>query len=371
MKNIIIVGSGWRAFFYYRVIKALPEKFNFLAMLTRSEETASRLSKEHGIKVTTSKEECIKLSPDLVVVASSKSNIAETAMEWAGLGFEVLMETPAGINEEQFSALINFPFKDKIQVAEQYHRYPRFQAMKKLLDRHIIGDLIDMYFSFCHDYHGVSMIRFFMGDLKNAKIISSVSYPFKMLETGARAGITYAGDLKEYKRNITILELEKNRHVIYDFSGVQYHTEIKSSRVSLQGSLGEMLDDRFSYAREIAKGEKLDSKEVNSKEVNSKEVKYSLSSSISSGAIGKDSLYDYSPEGKHKFSYESDNLVYHYDDNRDLVSISFKGEELWTNDYLSCGFNNDEIGIADFLSGKAKYSVDQAVEDARLANEFA
>lgn len=122
-----------------------------------------------------------------------------------------------------------------------------------------------------------------------------------------------------------------------------------------------MLDDRFSYAREIAMGEKLDSKEA----------KYSLSSSISSGAIGKDSLYDYSPGGKHKFSYESDKLVYHYDDNRDLVSISFKGEELWTNDYLSCGFNNDEIGIADFLSGKAKYSVDQAVEDARLANGFA
>jgi len=395
-KNILIVGSGWRAFFYYRVIKALPEKFNLVAMLTRTKEKAERLSKEYGINVTTNKEACIEAKPELVVVATSKTNIVDTAMEWADLGFQVLMETPAGVNEQDFEKLTHFQNKDRIQVAEQYHRYPRFQAMKKLLDENILGDLIDMNLSFCHDYHGVSLIRFFMGDLSKAKVLSSVSYPLTMLETGARAGVTYTGQLKEYKRSITVLEIEKNRHVTYDFSGVQYHTEIKSSRVNIQGSLGEMMDDRFSYAVKtkdenvvaavaceksgagklaygVAAGLSgfLTNMEDESGALKANpDMKFSLSSSVSSAAIGYSDLEDYSEAGKESYEYKSGKLEYNYDSKRDLKSISFMGRELWTNDYLSCGFTNDEIGIADFLSGKASYSLDWAVEDARLANTF-
>ncbi|MCR5516031.1 MAG: hypothetical protein K6F41_06175, partial [Lachnospira sp.] len=100
------------------------------------------------------------------------------------------------------------------------------------------------------------------------------------------------------------------------------------------------------------------------------DMKFSLSSSVSSAAIGYSDLEDYSEAGKESYEYKSGKLEYNYDSKRDLKSISFMGRELWTNDYLSCGFTNDEIGIADFLSGKASYSLDWAVEDARLANTF-
>lgn len=98
--RFIVVGSGWRSLFYWRIAQALPERFELCAMLCRTEEKAEKMHREYGVPVSTSAEQCIALQPDLVVVAVNKASIAAVSTEWLARGFAVLCETPAALNEE-------------------------------------------------------------------------------------------------------------------------------------------------------------------------------------------------------------------------------------------------------------------------------
>ena len=67
--RFIVVGSGWRSLFYWRIAQALPERFELCAMLCRTEEKAEKMHREYGVPVSTSAEQCIALHPDFVVVS--------------------------------------------------------------------------------------------------------------------------------------------------------------------------------------------------------------------------------------------------------------------------------------------------------------
>lgn len=123
--RFIVVGSGWRSLFYWRIAQALPERFELCAMLCRTEEKAEKMHREYGVPVSTSAEQCIALHPDLVVVAVNKASIAAVSTEWLARGFAVLSETPAALEEDALCALWQLHRQGaKLQVAEQYWLYP-------------------------------------------------------------------------------------------------------------------------------------------------------------------------------------------------------------------------------------------------------
>ena len=123
--RFIVVGSGWRSLFYWRIAQALPERFELCAMLCRTEEKAEKMHREYGVPVSTSAEQCAALHPDLVVVAVNKASIAAVSTEWLARGFAVLCETPAALEEDALRALWQLHQQGaKLQVAEQYWLYP-------------------------------------------------------------------------------------------------------------------------------------------------------------------------------------------------------------------------------------------------------
>lgn len=123
--RFIVVGSGWRSLFYWRIAQALPERFELCAMLCRTEEKAEKMHREYGVPVSTSAEQCAALHPDLVVVAVNKASIAAVSTEWLARGFAVLCETPAALEEDALRALWQLHRQGaKLQVAEQYWLYP-------------------------------------------------------------------------------------------------------------------------------------------------------------------------------------------------------------------------------------------------------
>ena len=103
--RFVVVGSGWRSLFYWRIAQALPERFELCAMLCRTEEKAEKMHREYGVPVSTSAEQCAALHPDLVVVAVNKASIAAVSTEWLARGFAVLCETPAALDEDALRAL--------------------------------------------------------------------------------------------------------------------------------------------------------------------------------------------------------------------------------------------------------------------------
>lgn len=253
--SFIIVGSGWRAMFYVRIAKRFPELFTLKYMLCRKEEKADQIRREWEIPVTLSAEECRQSSPDFVVVSVSKDAIFEVTKEWALKGIPVLCETPAAMTVETLQALWELKEKRgaRIQVAEQYIRYPIMAAgLKQMQDRQVSAPYaVDL--SVAHDYHGASLIRHMLCTGIEKVKITGRTYSFPVTETDSRYGPVTDGSVKQRERTRITMEFTSGKSAFYDFSGVQYHSFIRSRHVNVQGQDFEWNDSMFRHVN--AKGE--------------------------------------------------------------------------------------------------------------------
>lgn len=126
--RFIVVGSGWRSLFYWRIAQALPERFALCAMLCRTEEKAEKMHREYGVPVSTSAEQCIALHPDFVVVAVNKASIAAVSTEWLARGFAVLCETPAALEED---ASAQHPHQCAGRAGRSVRRHPALSGCRR------------------------------------------------------------------------------------------------------------------------------------------------------------------------------------------------------------------------------------------------
>lgn len=246
--SFIIIGSGWRAMFYVRIARQNPERFHLQYMLCRSEEKAQHL-KEEGIPATVSEKACEEAGPDFVVVAVSKPSIFQVTRAWALKGVPVLCETPAGLTLEELHGLweLRERYKARIQVAEQYIRYPIIAAGLRALEQGKIGEPYSIYLSVAHDYHGASLIRHMLRTEPEPVVMRGKRYVFPVTETDSRYGTVRDGSVKDRVRTCVIMEFSSGKLAQYDFSGVQYHSLIRSRHLNVQGQLGEWNDTTVKF----------------------------------------------------------------------------------------------------------------------------
>lgn len=242
--RFIVVGSGWRSLFYWRISCAYPELFTMVAMLCRTDEKAGAMRRQYGVPAITSEAACEAMKPDFVVAAVNKASIFSETMRWAKKGFPVLCETPAALNLEDLKELWRMKMEEgaKIQVAEQYYLYPSFAAAMEVVRRGYLGDAAMMSLSAVHDYHGASVIRRMLGTGLQNMAIYGKEYPYTLVETDSRDGAVTDGRRAEKTRCRLTFEFEAGKTAFYDFSSAQYHSYIRSRHLNVQGPEGE-LDD--------------------------------------------------------------------------------------------------------------------------------
>ena len=245
--SFVIVGSGWRSLFFARIAKKYPEQFTLKYMLCRSQEKADKMAAEYDIPTTTSVEACIEAAPDFVIVAVNKDSLYDETAKWAGYGFPVLCETPAAVSVENLKKVWELVQNGaKIQIAEQYHRYPIMAAGLKAIKDGLLADPYAVHLSMAHDYHGFSLIRRMLAphDPMSLKLeyMQGQKYSFPVRETDSRYGAITDGSVGEKGRVLLTLQFEGNKVAFYDFSGVQYHSYIRARHVNVQGQDGEWND---------------------------------------------------------------------------------------------------------------------------------
>lgn len=242
--SFIIVGAGYRAMFYVRIARRYPEQFELKYVLCRSEEKARRFSEEQGVPAAASAEVCENARPDFVVVAVNKTSIADVAEEWVRRGYPVVLETPAGTSVEKLKGLWDLKKNHggRLMVCEQYWRYPVLAAGLKAVREGKLGDPYAAYLSVAHDYHGVSLIRRMLRlGLEPVKMRGS-RYEFPVTETDSRYGDITDGRVAKKIRDHVTMEFASGKTAFYDFSGVQYHSYIRSRHLTVQGQDGEWSD---------------------------------------------------------------------------------------------------------------------------------
>ena len=253
--SFIIVGSGWRSLFYARIAKKYPKQFQLKYMLCRSQEKADKMATEHGIPTTTSIETCEEAKPDFVVIAVSKNSLCAETMKWARKGFAVLCETPAAGSIEELKELWDLTQRGaKIQIAEQYHRYPSMVAGLDAIEKGLLHDPYAVSLSMAHDYHGASLIRRMLqpDNPTNLKLeyLSGAQYTFPVTETDSRYGDITDGRVKSSTRSVITMGFAGGKVAFYDFDGTLYHSYIRTRHVNVQGKDGEWSDTMLRYVDE-------------------------------------------------------------------------------------------------------------------------
>lgn len=250
--SFIIVGSGWRSLFYVRIAKRFPELFELKYMLCRTQEKADKLKTEHGIATTTSEELCEAAKLDFVVIAVTKGNLFAETKKWSERGFPILSETPVGANAEELREIWHMVQQGaKIQVAEQYHRYPLMAAGLKAIREGKITEPHAVTLSVAHDYHGISLIRRILKPKKSMdlrlKYLYGRQYRFPVTETNSRDGAITDGSIKNRERVLITLQFEHDKVAFYDFDKVQYHSFIRARHLNVQSTNGEWNDTMLRY----------------------------------------------------------------------------------------------------------------------------
>lgn len=247
-----VAGNGWRAMFYVRAARNLPEHFELTGVLCHTREKAEAFEREQGLRAFWSLDALLETKPDFVVTCVTKRALAGMTMECLALGVPVLSETPLAVDVQTLEALRQTHERTgtPLEMAEQYFLYPSHQARHALVEAGLLGQVHSVWLSMMHDYHGISMLRAYLGEETGPVTIRARRLNTPIVHTGARPGYVAGGGIENESRVLAQLDFGDGRVGLYDFAGSQYHSAIRSSHLRILGMRGEIFDDEVRWVQE-------------------------------------------------------------------------------------------------------------------------
>ncbi len=240
-----VVGTGWRAMFFIRAAKNLPELFEVTGVLTRTKERAEAFAAEHGVRTFTDMDAMLETKPEFVVSCTTRSAIAGTTLSLLERGVSVLSETPLANDEETLLKVYDAWKRSgaTLQLAEQYFLYPSHAARAAIVRKGLLGETSSCFLSLIHEYHALSMMRAYLG-ADDAKVtIYATGDERDIVSTGDRSGVLTDGGIGFEHRVFARIVYGDGKLGLYDFSGTQYHSVIRSNHLRILGDRGEIFDD--------------------------------------------------------------------------------------------------------------------------------
>ena len=246
-----VAGNGWRAMFFVRAAKNLPELFELTGVLCRTKEKAEAFEREHGVKAYHTLDALLETKPQFVVTCVTKAALADMTMQILERGVPVLSETPLAVDIPTLERLWETHVRTgtPLEMAEQYFLYPSHQAKRKIVKSGLLGDVRNVWMSMMHDYHGISMLRAYLGEENGPVEIRARKIYSPIAVTGSRAGYTPGSETGDEYRTLAQFTYADGRIGLYDFSGTQYHSAIRSNHMRILGTRGEIFDDEVRYLR--------------------------------------------------------------------------------------------------------------------------
>ncbi len=245
-----LIGSGWRAEFYIRLAKAVPDRFDLKAVLIRDPEKGKIFQEKHKVKVVNDLESLLAENPQFVVLSVRRGVTADYLLRLFEKAVPVLTETPPGESQEDLQMLWSAfeTYKPRVQVAEQYYLQPLYAAWFAAIREGLIGEVTNINISALHGYHGVSIIRRMLGLRDETCTLYGKRYHFSLTETYGREGMVFDGETFLCPRDRVTFEFDNGKIAFFDFSDpAQYHSFIRTRQLGIQGTRGEIDDLMIRY----------------------------------------------------------------------------------------------------------------------------
>jgi predicted dehydrogenase len=238
-----LIGGGWRAEFFTRIAASLPERFQIVGVHGRDAARIAAFGTRWRVPVCDSLPALADLAPDFVVLSISVDAHVEYATRLHALGLAVLCETPAAADLPsmiEIWRLVEQGFR--IHVAEQYLFQPLHASRLALVEGGRLGRITSARVSAAHGYHGVSLMRKFLGvGFENASITAR-QFVSPVVEGAGRGGPPAQEKIVSSTQVLATFDFG-DRLGIFDFTDIQYWSYVRSHRVVVRGERGEIADN--------------------------------------------------------------------------------------------------------------------------------
>lgn len=332
--RIGVVGGAWRAQYYGRLARDLPEDFELVGMTARTAATREVWERSFGCPTYDSVGDLVAGSrPDLVVIAVSYSANEGVIRDVVGTGAHVLAETPPAADVAGLRRLWDeVGAAARVQVAEQYPLLPGHAARLEVVGRGVIGGVTQVQVSSTHGYHAVALMRSYLGAGFGPTTVRAHQRVAPLLDPEDRAG--WRADPRECEARTTLAVLDLPEGMgLYDFTDNQWHNRLLHRRILVRGTRGEIQDDSVLHMPE---------------------PQTILRSSIERHQLGHDLDLD----------------------GYDTAYLTFEGDAVHRNPFLGARLADEEIAIATLMrsagawacdEGEAPYPLAQGLQDQLLA----
>ena len=310
--RFLVVGTGWRARFFFRLARQLEEVDLAGVVVHETCTTEEAESLWHAPAYTSLENALVDQKPEFVVVSVPRTVAPDITFEVVEAGLPVLLETPPASDLEGMRELWGaVGTTGLVQVAEQYPLYPGHVARLDLVKRGVIGQPTSVQVSSTHGYHAIALMRSYLGAGFRPATVRASSFESPLVNPSAKSGWT--GDSAAHEAETIIATVDFGAGVgLYDFTTNQWHNQLRARRIVVRGSQGEIVDD----------------------------LVYGLADErtfISSPLIRRQLGYDLDLDG-----YDTDH-------------ISFNGDIVYRNPYTGGRLADDELAVASLLSAMARW----------------
>ncbi|MBG6084592.1 Gfo/Idh/MocA family oxidoreductase [Zhihengliuella flava] len=243
-----VVGSGFRARAFLRVMDALPAWFECVGVAARNAADRELLS-GHGFRAVETAGELLAAGCDFVVDTLPPSASVSIIGQAADAVVPVLTETPAAANVAVLSALADrVAIGACVHVAEQYHLEPLVAAQLAVAASGRLGRVTDAHVNLAHDYHGISVLRRALAVGFEPPVITARRDARRVAPSPSRYDDPAEQTPVETIHAMAWLEFPGggdagSRLGVYEFDDVQYRSWVRSPSLVLRGEAGEVRDD--------------------------------------------------------------------------------------------------------------------------------
>jgi predicted dehydrogenase len=250
-----------------RIAQALPNRFRVSGVVMRDADKGREFETQWRVPTFRTVEELLEQTKfGFIVLSLPWEQLPLYIEKLARLGVPVLSETPPAPTVEALNILYNTIGPEaRVQVAEQLALQPLHAARIAIANSGLLGTVTQAQVSVAHGYHGISLIRKFLGITFEDVRIHGYSFSTPITEGPGRYGGPVEEKLVASKQTVATLEFD-GKIAIFDFTGDQYFSWIRSPRLLVRGDRGEIMNTQVKYLQDYQTPIELELRRVNAGE---------------------------------------------------------------------------------------------------------
>lgn len=236
MARFAVVGAGFRASIFWAV--AAGAGLECVGAVVRS-------PRELPVPSYGSLHEVVAAAkPDFVLVSTAWAATPVVARECVERGLPVVLETPPAPDAADLTELWHqVGASGLVQVAEQYPRMPLHAARLAAVRAGAIGTPTQVHVSSTQTYHAMALVRAFLGVRHEGATVRAVRFEAPLVQPLSRAGWTDDEAAHPAGTILATYDFGAARSALYDFTDNQTRNLLRTRRLLVRGTSGEINDD--------------------------------------------------------------------------------------------------------------------------------